>query len=45
MGDASDGDQFHFDPVTYLEMIRDEVPSTTTSKTPSPMHPPAESSA
>ena len=27
MSDASDGDQYHFDPVTYLEMIREEVPA------------------
>jgi tRNA (cmo5U34)-methyltransferase len=27
MSDATDGDQFHFDPVTYLEMIREEVPA------------------
>ena len=27
MPDATDGDQYHFDPVTYLEMIREEVPA------------------
>jgi tRNA (cmo5U34)-methyltransferase len=27
MSDATDGDQYHFDPVTYLEMIREEVPA------------------
>ena len=27
MADATDGDQFHFDPATYFEMIRDEVPA------------------
>ena len=27
MSDATDGDQFHFDPATYLDMIREEVPA------------------
>ena len=27
MSDATDGDQYHFDPATYLDMIREEVPA------------------
>jgi tRNA (cmo5U34)-methyltransferase len=27
MSDAAEGDQFHFDPATYLDMIREEVPA------------------
>jgi hypothetical protein len=27
MAETSDGDQFHFDPATYLDMIRGEVPA------------------
>ena len=27
MAGAPDGDQFHFDPATYLDMIREEVPA------------------
>jgi tRNA (cmo5U34)-methyltransferase len=27
MSDAAEGDQFHFDPVTYIDMIREEVPA------------------
>ncbi len=27
MSDPAEGDQFHFDPVTYLDMIREEVPA------------------
>jgi tRNA (cmo5U34)-methyltransferase len=27
MPDPPEGDQFHFDPATYLDMIRDEVPA------------------